>query len=653
MADVLASLQAKCLALEEAVTQVKEFDTIAHASKGFFLDWLREHDRVTIADEITKPEVGNQLEIATTKFNELGDMREKARTWILNKLEEALEKAEKKVERQQQVVTGMHSTVTQQTTRLGRQAEDSPGKRQRVDTITFDKWVRFPNGHGVVGATALPLRKLRDRIRACNNGVIWVESPMASGKTSLSQLLERFDGFQRLGLTECGTLKSTSGTQKDLVGVQLSGDVVIDEAQLLTFEAIRTVREHCNDNLVVCCGVSGVAIPKCKAHAGEGNGMCCTRCQKNQCCHDSAQCTSPNFVETKSLMLEPGQRFSAEDLQADPEELKKFLELSQVEESYPQITCTEEVIAVLREITGLYLGWTMKLLHYIFTFDLCKTGGVRQDLTVEYLIRFAEQGKLVMILGESRAFQFFDFVTQVKEEIAKKLTNPSFAFDKDLGVKLCKLSLFKATGGDFAPRSIMHRQVLESLVFANGRPWVYDTVEALVSCLVDSLKREHVFHVNDADITEGLAEESAINFHIGQTIVTKVLGEGGHHFPEHQAPKAEGKPRAVADHIITGHRTLQKVLIECMKWDAKKPERVEEHVQRCGIGGTYACYEADTCIVLCFVDNREGKADLADIGKRRKQKMDMTKVRSVRLFLVGLKEHKSSLRATTLEVHMG
>eukprot|EP01059_Diplonema_ambulator_P019554 TRINITY_DN329_c0_g1_i3.p1 TRINITY_DN329_c0_g1~~TRINITY_DN329_c0_g1_i3.p1 ORF type:complete len:860 (+),score=109.25 TRINITY_DN329_c0_g1_i3:37-2580(+) len=107
MADMLASLQAKRQALEDAEAQLKESNKIVRASIGFFLDWLDDIDRADDAENIRNQDKDRQCDHATTTFRGLdtGGKKE-ARAWILKQLGEELAEAKKDVERQHQVVTG-------------------------------------------------------------------------------------------------------------------------------------------------------------------------------------------------------------------------------------------------------------------------------------------------------------------------------------------------------------------------------------------------------------------------------------------------------------------------------------------------------------------------------------------------------------------
>eukprot|EP01059_Diplonema_ambulator_P025689 TRINITY_DN4277_c0_g2_i3.p2 TRINITY_DN4277_c0_g2~~TRINITY_DN4277_c0_g2_i3.p2 ORF type:complete len:216 (+),score=43.26 TRINITY_DN4277_c0_g2_i3:62-649(+) len=110
MADVLASLQAKCLALEEARDCLQSnYRFVNLPGIRLLIEWLEDNGHAGVAKEIGRHDKASQSEFATEKFNELSDEeQDEARTWILNKLEEALAEAKKEVER---FVTGGAATA--------------------------------------------------------------------------------------------------------------------------------------------------------------------------------------------------------------------------------------------------------------------------------------------------------------------------------------------------------------------------------------------------------------------------------------------------------------------------------------------------------------------------------------------------------------
>eukprot|EP01059_Diplonema_ambulator_P025690 TRINITY_DN4277_c0_g2_i4.p1 TRINITY_DN4277_c0_g2~~TRINITY_DN4277_c0_g2_i4.p1 ORF type:complete len:454 (+),score=49.06 TRINITY_DN4277_c0_g2_i4:62-1363(+) len=99
MADVLASLQAKCLALEEARDCLQSnYRFVNLPGIRLLIEWLEDNGHAGVAKEIGRHDKASQSEFATEKFNNLSDEeQDKARTCILKQLGEALEKAEKKM----------------------------------------------------------------------------------------------------------------------------------------------------------------------------------------------------------------------------------------------------------------------------------------------------------------------------------------------------------------------------------------------------------------------------------------------------------------------------------------------------------------------------------------------------------------------------
>ncbi len=227
------------------------------------------------------------------------------------------------------------------------------------DAPSFDKWVKLPNGEGVLSSTALPFAKLRKDILERGAGLFWLEAPPASGKSSLGHILSRCDKFTYI----TKQLVAEPVTEGRLPAVE-GGRVFIDEAQMLDLREIGTLRGFASSGgVVVCAGISGAPSPTCP-RCSLPSCRVCISCLKYECGKEERGgqpcCGRPDMQETISMVVADSaeRRHSIDSLRADEMELTRFLQLFLDGCQEPIAIVDDEKVTIAAEMGRALLDWT-------------------------------------------------------------------------------------------------------------------------------------------------------------------------------------------------------------------------------------------------------------------------------------------------------
>eukprot|EP01012_Entosiphon_sulcatum_P035239 TRINITY_DN4474_c1_g1_i2.p1 TRINITY_DN4474_c1_g1~~TRINITY_DN4474_c1_g1_i2.p1 ORF type:complete len:586 (+),score=67.48 TRINITY_DN4474_c1_g1_i2:26-1759(+) len=486
---------------------------------------------------------------------------------------------------------------TTKATLLHLPAATSPPKHQPEEAhdggapgtplISFDEWTRMPNRYGVLGCTATPMKRLRAKLGKYTSGVVWIESPMGTGKTSLGQILQQFGTEYK-----CASHKQTNFK----INTNSFVPLFIDEAQRLSFDGLMQVRDRSNNSVVFLAGTSCVEIPfACTDHCGtEAASVICQRCFKFQCC--APLCTAQeghSWQSTVSTSTELAGRITVDELCFDDDEMAVFLRLYDKEPTHPHLP--ETTIPILKAITGGMLGLTMHVLVHLSSVYHQAENGTRIafDATGLRLALWSQTMVDSLISNCPRTLRFACSLDELKalEALLRDGTQPA----EKTAVRLCKKGILKKNGPgqDYLFRSYLHLQQMQWTLFAQrghiGCPW--DNAHQLVTHVLSNLNYGQLFLANG-----DMQHEDAVNRAIANTIIRSLPRDDCYYI-------GPGKARALGDyaqcdHVIYNHPSLGLVLLEVLL------EGNKEHTQRLR---KLSIYNARTAIVLDLRDNRQAR----------------------------------------------
>lgn len=118
----------------------------------------------------------------------------------------------------------------------------------RAPEVFFDVWRGLPNGSGITNRTALPQKKLVEKILAAAPGVYWMESPPSSGKTALGQILQ-LNGWTYLHARHMDHLAGIESLDQAKIG----RTTFIDEAQALELKHTLRLRTLQDTGYCIVC----------------------------------------------------------------------------------------------------------------------------------------------------------------------------------------------------------------------------------------------------------------------------------------------------------------------------------------------------------------------------------------------------------------
>jgi hypothetical protein len=463
--------------------------------------------------------------------------------------------------------------------------------------IYFDKWHSFPNGQGVNFHTALPLVALRRRITERGSGVIWMEAPPSSGKTSVGQILAFADGFNY----SCCDAKDIEQTFiNDLRNVKR---IFIDEAQRLSLISISQLRTFADsDALIVCAGTSSAPSPTCS--------ICMTTCSVCTHCHSRGcqsliKCTkaeSHHYVSTISMVVAetPENRILVESLHVAKEELETFLNLMFLGAmDVPRLGAEDTgfVADILIDYTGGALGVTMILIRYVFNGD---EKPFKTEFALKNFLEYVYGPKTFLhVLNSTR----LNVTASVDSDAIKALLLNKLDCISDMQREsLRKQGLVKRVQGTFKPTSRLMTDVLWSKAFIqpDHKQWAFNSVETLVEYVVSSLASERDLIINEKG---ELLHEDAINACIGYVLKNSVpkLDGCGHVGPYKSTSLMKGVAYKQVDHALLG-------LPECpvIVWETCLRDTVD-HCKR--FQGEYRVYQFTHGIIFSMSASK-GKGDV-------------------------------------------
>ena len=417
---------------------------------------------------------------------------------------------------------------------------------------------------------------------AFKSGVVWVESPMGTGKTSLGQLMAKEEGFSWQTISAPGALLDLTAP--------LSQPLYVDEAQRIAFDDVVKVRARCAHSVVILAGTSCMMIPfTCSTHL-PANPNICKKCLTFACCNAESGVTCKDgehsFADTVSATLEDGQRIGVDDLVADDKELSTFLELYNSVHCHPILP--PETPVVFRELTGGMLGLTMALLLHVSTKYRTPESGERRHLdAAELRCGMWSQEFLGPFLSPTgaRCLQFA--ASSAEKSALVNLLRCNVPPAPQLAESLRKRGFLKKDG-DF--RSLLHKVTAQRYLFQKAAhefcPW--SSVPQLVTHILRNLTFDDIFEGAE------MQHEDAVNRKIGTILAASLSSSATYVGP---AKVVTAGRLAQCDHVVYGHE-LGTIIIEVL---LEGRERLE-HTTR--PNRDYKCYNASIAVTLDILNGR-------------------------------------------------
>jgi hypothetical protein len=433
-------------------------------------------------------------------------------------------------------------------------------------SVYFDKWHSFPNGQGVNHHTALPLVALRHRITERASGLIWMEAPPSSGKTSIGQILAFADGFKYCNVAK--TLES-SATSRSLSHLEGAIRIFIDEAQELTVLSLGQLRAFADGgSLIICAGVSSAPSPLC-TFCNVTSCFLCKKCQNRQCQRLTCVKGEHHFVPTISKVVAdtPENRIFVESLHVEKMELELFLSLmfgGALDVPRLGLEDISRVADILIEYTGGALGLTMILIRHVFNGD---EKPFKTAFTLKTFLTYVYGSKTFLhVLNSTR----LNVTAGVDSDTMKALLLNKLDSISDVQREsLRKQGLVKRADGIFQPTSRLMTDVLWSKAFiqSDHKQWAFNSVETLVEYVVDTLATERALLINERG---ELLHEDAINACIGYVLKQSVpsLTGCGHIGPCKSTSLKKYVEYQQVDHALLGLPECPTVIWETCLRDA-------------------------------------------------------------------------------------
>jgi len=185
--------------------------------------------------------------------------------------------------------------------------------------VFLSSWKRLPNGFGVQGCTVVPYRTLVDKLMKSAPFLYWFQSPPASGKTALGNILQEH-GWKYV--------EADFFDQSDIHGLTPQDKFCfIDEAQHLDKQAIFLLRRLASTSVIVCASTTAAPSPYCP-DCKKRSCKVCMGCW-NYACSKSPCYQKKHHVDASCLLVadSPSHKLGIQSLQVTSEELEQYLEL--------------------------------------------------------------------------------------------------------------------------------------------------------------------------------------------------------------------------------------------------------------------------------------------------------------------------------------
>jgi hypothetical protein len=425
-----------------------------------------------------------------------------------------------------------------------------------------------------------------------------LEAPAASGKTSLGQMLQLFDGFRVI---------NKQSLADDVTQNDLRRRVFVDEAQLLNLREIELLRGVGDDpigNVIVCAGVSRHPTPHCPRC--QSCDLCRT-CLKHRCGHLNDDCTHQQWIDTLSMVIcdSPSRRFTVDELRVEAAEVTTFLELFLGSDSKPTFTgdpgeLAKEMTTALMEQTGGAAGLLVHILREFFTGQNPVFKG-RELTAADFSKALLTQDTFKRVQELRLAVHFADYDKAASDALLKFMRTGREPDDAEFET-LQKKALLRRDEASrrIVPWSPLVHDVLWFKLFAakDHEACPFSTVEEMVRFLVGKLAHtEFKDWVLNSD--GKLEHEDSVNGAIAWLLKSH-LPKGARHVGP--AKKSTAQVYMQVDHEIRWGDGKLWLLETCLKNPAEHCDRFDAEK------GTYTAYRFSEGVVLWISDTNEPRS---------------------------------------------
>jgi hypothetical protein len=476
------------------------------------------------------------------------------------------------------------------------------------DTVYFPDASEFkgvpPIGKGVRGCTALPMMNIHERILRRRKGVVWVEAPPLSGKTSLGQILKFCHGFTCV----CCDGKIEAVTES------LKTDrhhLFVDEAQRLSIPELARLRELATDRLIVCAGVSGVPAQPCREEAcrdkvGSDCNFVCQKCREPRC-HSSSACHHEWFNSTSLILLDPDDdRIHVDEFVVDRAELVRFLQAIRKTPWNMEVTALERgdadtISDAVLAFTGGVVGYTMAVISVVLH---NKNKLFESKFEVQVFLKSMYSNVTFTQLDSDRLpdcevemrqpiVEFLRDHKQPEKRIGELMRKRGWVRFNDHRYERSSPFVFELMYRHFFLNRAEHHKTatpfttLSTTITMDPSKGIQDvkTVGAIESVL-QRMRRDHV-----VDTAGGMLHEDEINGTIAYFLKDSLTANEVHMGP---AKRTKGDTYAQVDHELSGTVFGGAMLIEVCCRDIRK------HCDRFTTGVYSTVYHFNCAVVLNF-----------------------------------------------------